>query len=256
MLKAIVTDLDGTLLNSKKNISTKTKEWLVQWMKSGGVFIVATGRHIENVKGYFKHWEEQPNLITSNGVMCDYDLTFSLSNSLIEKVDKMLDIAAFHGVHISAFTDSGWHVIDVNDMVIKHDFYGKKINQEEFVKLPAFKILFYGTKEALVATKKTLLSYYPNYVISFSEENLLEVQRNGINKLSALEILLAKRGLSPKDAIAFGDGLNDLELLSGCSTGVLMSNALPELIISLPDNPVTSSNDDEGVLAYLLALQL
>lgn len=251
MLKIIVTDLDGTLLNSKKMIPIKTKEWFIKWMNDGGIFIIATGRHFENVKFYFSDWEKVPILITSNGVMCDDHLTFPIHKCLIKSLDKMFEIAKTHDVHISVFTDSGWYVTDVNDMVKEHNFYGKKINEQEFIKLPAFKVLFNGAKERLVKIQHSLLNHFPDYSFSFSEETLLEVQRNGINKFSALEKILYSQGLSPNDAIAFGDGLNDLELLSGCSKGILMSNALPDLIESLPKNPMTSSNDEEGVLAYL-----
>lgn len=79
-----------------------------------------------------------------------------------------------------------------------------------------------------------------------------ELQREGVNKGSALMLLCELVGLRAADAMAFGDELNDVSMLVAAGDGVAMANATPDALTAA--NHVTATNDEAGVARYLLGL--
>ena len=63
--------------------------------------------------------------------------------------------------------------------------------------------------------------------------------------------MLQQNGFSLDETIAFGDGMNDLEMLSLVGRGVVMGNAHDRLVKALPDHERTLSSDEDGVARYL-----
>lgn len=252
MLKPIIiSDLDGTLLNSKGRISPSTQNCISRWMAQGGHFIVATGRHYLNVKCLFNEWTHKPHLITSNGAMINDNLTLPIDECLLSNIGDMVTLATHYRAHFSVFTEDGWYITERNAMVDAYEFEARLSKIDEFSRLRAFKALFYGEQTTLNYLQQYLQQNYSDLHIVQSDFHWLEVQRTGINKFSALQKLLSSHNLSSLQTISFGDGLNDLELLSGCTQGVLMGNAMPELKALLSELPVTLSNDEDGVKVYI-----
>ena len=247
----VISDLDGTLLNAEKKISARSVNWIRKWINSGGLFYIATGRHYYNVKEIFSSVGISPALVTSNGIMEEDKLIFTPDKALIHHNEHFIELANLYNIHISFFTNEGWFISEVNDMVLNHDFTARLVCKEEMVKLPVFKILLNGDENQLVDLKNVIDTQFPDYDCMFSEERLLEVQRKGINKFTAIKTILRNKQLSNRKIIAFGDGMNDYELLKGSDCGVLMANAATSLKARLPENPVTQSNNHEGVIAFL-----
>ena len=69
MYKAVISDLDGTLLNSQHQVSDFTRSTLKTLVDGGVKFIVATGRHIIDVQGIRQRMGFECDLITSNGAL-------------------------------------------------------------------------------------------------------------------------------------------------------------------------------------------
>ena len=80
----------------------------------------------------------------------------------------------------------------------------------------------------------------------FSGANWVDVMKPGVNKGRAMQMLQRIKGISPDECMAFGDYLNDLELLQSVTESYAMENALPELkVIS---KHIAPPNDDDGVM--------
>lgn len=249
----IISDLDGTLLTSAKCIPQATQRWIEGWLAGGGQFVIATGRHYHNIKHLFDHYPIRPHLITANGAMINNRLTLSADASQVHNLAEMNELAHQYQLHFSVFTQAGWHITSINDMVSAHDFKAIMTDDADFFRLQAFKGLFYGCPITLKTLERHLEKHFPHLQAVRSDPHWLEIQRIGINKFSALQDLLTQLNLTKHPTLAFGDGLNDAELLSGCTQGVLMGNAMPELKAMLPELSITLSNDHEGVRTYLEA---
>ncbi|MEN2908208.1 Pyridoxal phosphate phosphatase YigL [Mannheimia haemolytica] len=89
--------------------------------------------------------------------------------------------------------------------------------------------------------------------MTYSALLCLEVMAKGVCKANALAELVKLRGYTLADCIAFGDGMNDVEMLSLAGKGCLMGNADPRLKAVLPNNEVIGFNKDEAVASYLRA---
>lgn len=77
----------------------------------------------------------------------------------------------------------------------------------------------------------------------------IEITHKEAHKGAALAWLCGHLGVDTADAVAFGDGDNDLSMIRAAGDGVAMANAIPEVLAAA--DHVTSSCDEAGVAAYL-----
>eukprot|EP00796_Vickermania_ingenoplastis_P008274 gene8274-5793_t len=75
-----------------------------------------------------------------------------------------------------------------------------------------------------------------------------------MSKAAALEFVANRLGVSLSECVAFGDGMNDAEMLREVGKGFVMGNANPALKAALPDLEVIGTNDDDAVAATVEAL--
>ena len=86
-------------------------------------------------------------------------------------------------------------------------------------------------------------------VIVSSTGSLVEIVPRDVTKAHGAKVLLKRLGIDPCDVMAFGDDVNDVELLEGVGLGVAMANASPEVRDHACD--VALSNNEQGVARYL-----
>ena len=90
--------------------------------------------------------------------------------------------------------------------------------------------------------------------MTYSTPQCLEVMNKNVSKANALDELVTHRGYQLSDCIAFGDGLNDKEMLARAGKGCVMGNADKRLKALLPQHEVIGENKDEAVACYLRKL--
>jgi Cof subfamily protein (haloacid dehalogenase superfamily) len=88
--------------------------------------------------------------------------------------------------------------------------------------------------------------------ITFSSPNCLEVMDAGVSKGHALDVIAKMKGYELKDCIAFGDGMNDFEMLSMAGKGLVMGGAHHKVKSALPDHEIIGHCDDQAVAHYLV----
>ena len=87
--------------------------------------------------------------------------------------------------------------------------------------------------------------------ICFAAMDCLEVLPVGCNKGAALEVLSASLGLTLQECMAFGDAMNDREMLESVGYGMIMGNAMPQLRAALPHLPVIGHCRNQAVSHFL-----
>ena len=85
---------------------------------------------------------------------------------------------------------------------------------------------------------------------SFGEVKWLEIAQNGVEKYKGIAEVAKLEGILNENIIAFGDGLNDVEMLKKCGVGVAMQNALPE-VKEQADYITSRTNNENGVVEFL-----
>ena len=128
--------------------------------------------------------------------------------------------------------------------------YPKQITPSEFKKYDFAKIFFLGEDhDELLELENEIKKVIgeENISLLFANEGSLEVFPADCNKAKAAEMVLERDGLTLKDAVSFGDGLNDYELITETGLGFAMGNSIYLLLEKLTDTEVIESNANDGM---------
>ncbi|TAA45901.1 Cof-type HAD-IIB family hydrolase [Corallincola spongiicola] len=259
MIKAIVSDLDGTLLNDHHTVGDYTQRVLNALTKEKGMkLILASGRHWADVEMIRQKLNVEIFLITSNGsrvhnregqCIFRHDIPAPLVESLLQ--EQFSD-----NIKINIYQDDNWWVTRPHPEILEfHKDSGFKYQIVAHEKLPTSnvaKLFWLGEHEELLALESRLKATHGDALsIAFSLPICLEVMAGGVSKGEALKVVMDAKGLTSDQVVAFGDGLNDQQLLEVAGHGAIMANGSDELKRRLPGLPVIGSHVDEAVAHYL-----
>lgn len=271
-LKAIVMDIDGTLVSSQKKITTKTKEALINAQKNGIKVILASGRPTRGMYGYAKELELEKYegfLVSYNGaVVTDCktnEILFNQTLSVKDGQDILNHLKKFDVIPM-LYKDEYMYVsnvyknmIDLPDgpyNIVEYEARGcdflicEKANLAAFANFPMNKILVAGNPLYLKEKVEEMYAPFTEKVSCvFSAPFYLEFTDKGIDKAKALSTVLPPLGIESVDVISFGDGQNDLSIIEYAGMGVAMGNAVEEL--KNIANHITLSNDEDGIAVAL-----
>ncbi len=260
MYKIVASDLDGTLLNAQHTIAPFTRKVLNELHEQGKHFVFATGRHHIDV-AYIRDIVGIPALmITSNGARIhDENNKQVFSKDLApELVRELVNIAKDdESVSIHIYTEDKWFLNRVDEDLSKyHKDSGFNFTLFDTENPPTEKVLkvFFirYDHEYLCQYETSINAHLGDKVhVAFSTPFCLEVMAAGVSKGAALETVAALKGFSLTDCIAFGDGMNDVEMLQAAQKGLVMQTAPLRVKEALPNNEVIGSHVDEAVAHYL-----
>ncbi|QLB12258.1 hypothetical protein EV697_104109 [Bisgaardia hudsonensis] len=262
--RAIISDMDGTLLNADHTLGLFTIETIEKLAKSGIDFILATGRPYADVASIISKINiKNAAMITSNGAKA-HDLSGNLlfSHYLPEAVAK--SIMGFHfdtaNICLNSYQDEGWFInTEVPQLAKFHQDSGFHYQVVDFSKHHANnteKVFFIArSPQDLIPLEKQLVQEFGNEIsLTYSTPFCIEVMNKNVSKATALAQLIENRDYSLKDCIAFGDGMNDIEMLTEVGKGCMMSNADPRLVAKCPHLEQIGLNHHESVASYLRAI--
>lgn len=241
--KAVVLDLDETLLHSDGIVSDYTLEVLQKCKNRGIAVIVATARF------WFKA-EKYLNLISP-------DYAILADGTQIYHAGEML-----HGYEMDKAQSTGI----ISELLKKEDFdfvasvgkqllcsgggieekWRKSVNFKDSLEAPVYKIaaILKGYDEA-----KELAENYVCRLYSYRGEDLYGFASSKSGKYQAVLALGELLRIKPEEMIAFGDDENDYEILKNVGKGVAVDNAIP-MIREIAD-AITESNNEDGVAKYI-----
>lgn len=261
MYKIAISDLDGTLLGPDHKVSNKTKDSVHQWKKSGRKFVIATGRHYIEAKKIQDDLGEPIALITSNGARVHDQLgNIILKQNLPSDIARAICAQDFDPtVQVNLFTDEHWFtnfsIQELLGMSIDTGFYCQVVDLKQLDKTDTIKIFFWGEREKLDVIYEKLHSQFADRInLTFSLDKCLEVMEATTNKGTAVNAVLKTMGLTATEAIAFGDGMNDVEMLRSAGKAILMANSQKDLLNALPNAEITTSSKENGVAIKLDAI--
>ncbi|PKB18551.1 Cof-type HAD-IIB family hydrolase [Flavobacterium sp. 5] len=259
-IKVVISDLDGTLLNSDHTISPYTKSVFQELHKQNYLIIVATGRHHLDAMTIINSLDFPVYLVTSNGARIhspQKELLYSL-NMNGDSVKSVLSLDIDPEITTVLFRETVWQTSKTNN---KLNAFQKDLTYPpqvvDFAKLDDFnaiKIFFtHDNHQKLVDLKERILEDYPDtFSHAFSLPICLEFMDKSVDKSVAISKILEKEGYSFEETITFGDGFNDEKMLEAAGLGLIMGNAPENLKSKLPHLEVISTNNEDGVAKYLL----
>lgn len=261
-IKAVISDLDGTLLNAQHMLSEYSKCVVKRLTEAGVQFMIATGRHYIDAAKIKEKLGVEAFLITANGATVsskEGELIYqaTLPRNIVEDI---LSIEVGKGVFKNLYQGEHWLMEETDkvfdDYYQEGDFQYTLCRFSDYLDQPINKVFFtaFNHEDLLAIREQIELKHGDAISVTFSMPECLEVMPKGINKGTAILETLKRMGIHPEETIAFGDGLNDLEMLQVVGKGYLMGNAHAFLKEKLPNHEVVSPNWEDGVAKHLEAL--
>ncbi|MBU1145419.1 MAG: Cof-type HAD-IIB family hydrolase [Firmicutes bacterium] len=258
MIKLVAVDLDGTLLNSQGKISIKTIE-TIQLLKKHHVYIViASGRTYHEITKIIQPLDlfeyDRAYFIAYNGVLTLKVFPFEIIDKKLmdkEDVKKISSLVLPANLKMHVFCEHFVYISnDIKLLLLDNTAYEKtvvKIDMNLYDENEAvYKVLLYDEEKILNTFKGTIEnSWYDQYNIFKSSNQLLEFVHLKGSKGDALKKLLVLLKLDKSETMAFGDEENDISLLKASGISVAMGNAKP-FVKEIAD-VITLSNDLDGI---------
>jgi Cof subfamily protein (haloacid dehalogenase superfamily) len=263
MYSIIAPDLDGTLLNSDHQVDPFTVETVRELEARGVRFIIATGRHYRDVVGIRNVLGIDAYLITSNGARIhtpDNERIYArdIAPAAVRRLAQP-DLAGSERVIVNLFADDAWlidrHAPELlafhQDSGFDYDVMDLREHDGENIA----KVLYIGEPDDLKVTAANLEREFGDSIyVTYSMPDCLEVMTSDVSKGRALQFVLDRLDIDTAHCVAFGDNMNDIDLLETAGRPFMMNNANPALIKRLPNVPRTGNNFEAGVAHQLRAL--
>ncbi|MEE3392353.1 MAG: HAD family hydrolase [Lachnospiraceae bacterium] len=257
-IRLVALDLDGTLLDSRKKEPADFKDWVRSHKDIRTV--IASGRQYSTLKDQFSDIKDDLVFIAENGGLVFYHDENIYSN-FMRKETVVRYIRAnketHHGALILCGRKSAWmlhgdDVTEANGRMYYHEL-GFLSDLEECPELDNIVKLafFFEAKDSASHLEELKLGETDlQYVLSGPE--WIDVFNEDINKGTGIKIIQEKFGISYEESMAFGDYMNDYQMIQSVGESYAMENACDELKKAAAH--VTASNDDDGVMKILRQL--
>ncbi|SDW99484.1 Cof-type HAD-IIB family hydrolase [Paenibacillus sp. CF384] len=256
-IKAIVLDLDGTLLGSDKSISNRNYETVKKCYDSGIHIIVATARPPRAANQFVNNFPFADYLVYYNGALtiCKSKQTqghISIPMEISQQINEFIELHAPHSIINYEVNDSCYTRTPIPDSQLSH--FGIRSNDpkplvadKDFLSsLSPTKILVHG-----YSTWMDVIEQFGDYVNVIATDGgvLVQIMQKSASKEKAVQWVLDEIGVKSENVMVFGDDFNDLGLFQMCGFPVAMENAIIELKNCAAH--VTESNDNDGVAVAL-----
>ncbi len=255
-IKLIVTDIDGTLLNSQHELSERTENALKAAIEKGVKVVLATGKTcISGMETVRRLNLDTPGIYLQGLAIYEADGTLRWQQTLDPKVartaincgeDRGFTMVAYSGAHILCRTRNR----DMDALMEYHDGEPEAVGplQNILDTIPVNKVLAVKLAQPRAITAlRWQLSMQINGTGKLVQalDDMVEILPPGASKGAALKLLLKDLKIPAENVMAIGDGENDLEMIQLAGIGVAVGNANQKLKEAA--DQVVASNDKDGV---------
>ncbi len=257
MIKLLVTDVDGTLLNSKREISPRNRAALIAAESKGIIICYATGRLNPSLRPIKDHIGVPAHTVTCNGAHAELaDGTVIYSQSLTNEArDFVLDFAESRSISTNIYqpnrvlTAAESPFIDLyrSRVAAFPDVIGWQAMRTEI----ATKMIFIDHPESNAQHREelTLSQAKYHFDLTVSEPEYLEFLPKNVNKRSALIALTTHLKINQSEVAAIGDFENDIEMVSWSGYSGAMGSGSPKL--KAVAKQIMPGNDDDGLAVFI-----
>ncbi len=261
MIKLIVTDVDGTLLNDNHELHPDFWKIEEQLTSKGILFSIASGRQFYNLESKFEKIKDRTMFFAENG-------------TYVSHKGKELHVNPIEKKAAIEFIELGRELTETNLVLCGKDSAYIETDDEEFkTEISKFyerlQVVDDLTKVEDTYLKVTLCNFngvedhtFPHFVnytdrfkVAIAARVFIDITALDANKGNAIKGIQKELNISPEETLVFGDYLNDLEMMQVAKHSYAMKNAHPEIIEA--SNFVTShDNNNNGVLRTIESLGL
>jgi Cof subfamily protein (haloacid dehalogenase superfamily) len=263
LYKLIAIDIDGTLMNDRKEITKEVND-AIQAAKAKGVkVVICTGRPIVGVQSIIEELklnDEDEYVITFNGALVQNTYNQDVESQITLKYENLKEL-----YDLSLKLNSPLHFFDTENLytpnreISRYTIHEAHINQVSLHYMPIDevakdmlipKVMFIDEPERLDNIIANIPEeFWDKYTFVKSTPFFLEILDPSVSKGNAVKLLAEKLGITREEVICIGDGENDLSMIEYAGCGVAMANAVS--VVKEVAQFQTLSNNENGV-AYAI----
>jgi Cof subfamily protein (haloacid dehalogenase superfamily) len=255
-IKLIVSDMDGTLLDSNHKLASSFFETYIKLKEKNILFMAASGRQYFSIADKFTPILDDITIIAENGAFIKKNGT--------ELFVEAIDIRLLKGVieHARTLPDTYIVLCGKNGAYIEQDheefinyfkeFYSQYFLVDDVLKDSSdsfFKIAIYNPHGAETNLHPHFEQFKKDLQVKISGEFWVDIMPFNINKGNAINYIQKLHNISKEETLVFGDYLNDLEMFEQAGVSIAMENAHPKL--KAIATQIAKSNNDNGVIDIL-----
>ena len=260
--KALILDIDGTLTNSREEITPATKAAIQDLMKQGKKVILASGRPTPGMRRYEKELELQKfggYLLSFNGAR----IVECVTGDIVYQ--QLLALALLPGLYRFAEKNKCGLITYLGEEVISAFPVDKYVEIEaginglpvrvvdnflDFVDFDINKCLMTAEPEYAEQFEKELQEKYGHVASIYrSEPYFIEIMPKNVDKATSLDKMLPAIGVRREETVCCGDGFNDISMIRYAGVGVAMANA--QEVVKEAADYITASNDEDGLVQVI-----
>ncbi len=259
-VKMVVTDMDGTLLNNKHQVSNRFFEQFKQLKEKGILFVAASGRQYSSIIDKLHSIKKEIIVVAENGgfVMKNDNEVFSTPLNQRAKNEILDTIANLENVNPVLCSKTKAYLLNDSSGFVHRlkEFYNEYEILEDLKSHSGeiLKIAIYHPEDSEKYIYPAVKHFNENLKVKVSGQNWVDLSENDANKGYAIEKLQEQYNISPDETMVFGDYNNDLEMIGKAKYSFAMANAHPNVIEAA--NYKTKSNEEYGVEEILEQLLL
>jgi Cof subfamily protein (haloacid dehalogenase superfamily) len=262
-IRALCTDIDGTLLDNRRELSPYTNAVIRKISKSIPIVLASSRmpgamRHLQKELDILRH----PLICYNGGYVLQYDahekpgILYSATIP-VDICGAILNLANDTSLHVSLYVNDEWYAPGMDEWTHREATITKVspvikpgeevLNAWQQTNTGAHKVMCMGHAGEIKVLETALREKFANEIhVYHSKSTYLEIAPKVISKASALKFLLQNLyGIEMDDVIAFGDNYNDIELLQTVGLGIAVSNARDE--VKAVANEITGDSKQDGV---------
>jgi len=258
-VRLIAVDLDGTLLNDRKEIPPDFVPMVEALYPRGIRFVLASGRQYFNLAAMFASVADKLFYFAENGGLI-FDGAENISCSPLP--DDVLPLLCRTGKEIgAAMVLSGVQSAYIGsscDETVRENtamYYRKRTFADDPLAAaraagdPIVKVAAFDAVSAADRCEPQFAKFRPRLKVTLAGQSWLDIMRADVNKGIALAFLQKRLGVAPEQCMAFGDYPNDLEMIRQAGISYAMANSHPDLLAAAKYR--APSNEEDGVMRVL-----
>ncbi len=260
MIKLIASDIDGTLVTDGGNeLNPELYDVILKLRAKGIQFAAASGRQWLSIESIFEPIKEKVFYLSDNGAYVGCHGRRLYVNPIERKtvMDMVLDVRNMAGLDVMICGPDVIYTETDNQefldwMINGYKFHVKQVEDLTKVESEFIKVSVYRKTDVEAHTRTLRQKYADRLKMTIAGDMWLDCMRPGINKGQAVKLLQDSLGIKPEETMAFGDQLNDIEMLKQAYYSFAVGNAREEVKAAARFRTDTNVND--GVLKILKLL--
>lgn len=235
-IKLIASDMDGTLLDENGQVPPETFDLILALREHGVRFVASSGRRYDRLCDFFSPVKDRMDFVASNGaqvfadgVQIDREVYSHLAIRRLAKT-----VAMFPNMHLALFDRTKSYLLDDEDKFVRE--VDKDLpNVERIYELPSPQVSIIKASifcdDGNVMDNAYVLQRELGGLFTFapSGSSYIDAMQPGISKASGIAQVMEYHGIDASEVMAFGDAMNDYEIIRFVGTGCAMANGRPAL---------------------------